>query len=354
MHEVVLASLTWALALVPLAPLAPQDAAAPPRAFTVQVLETLGASGPFAYERAVAINDAGLVVGSVETPTGSHAALWSLDGTLTDLGTSGGGQYAWARAINDAGVVVGSSLQAGSSSAFVWTAAGGMVPLPLPPNCSAFGVNDSGAIAMMRVTPDFLYVGASWTPPSLPQRIQALGADILVRGINDAGSVTGIHAAWGDHSSAFRWSPQAGLTLLDPPAAFVDSQGYAVREGGEVVGLSRAGLVDQATRWGLDGTAVLLPYARSGDQVSSAYAVNSLGWIVGAEYEDATQYNRTCGVVWIDDVAYDLNDLLRQTTGNGEPLVYVTAAQGVNDQGQIAGQGVVNGERRAIRLDPVW
>ena len=53
-----------------------------------------------------AINDQGLVVGSISDSTAGHAALWS-DGHLTDLGTPGGYDQAEAEGLNNRGDVVG-------------------------------------------------------------------------------------------------------------------------------------------------------------------------------------------------------------------------------------------------------
>ncbi|MBL8377776.1 MAG: DUF3466 family protein [Burkholderiales bacterium] len=121
-------------------------------------LGTLGGAVSFA----IAINDAGQVVGRAQTGTGqTHAFLYS-GGSMTDLGTLGGSfSHAWD--INAVGQVVGSaakpSLVPGAmppevSHAFLYEN-GTMIDLNtlLPPGSSfrsldiAFGINDFGAIA---------------------------------------------------------------------------------------------------------------------------------------------------------------------------------------------------------------
>jgi probable HAF family extracellular repeat protein len=69
---------------------------------------------------AMAINDAGVVVGWADTPTGPHAFRYS-DGVMTDLGTLGGATSA-ALGINSAGMIVGAADRAdGSRHAFLVT-----------------------------------------------------------------------------------------------------------------------------------------------------------------------------------------------------------------------------------------
>jgi probable HAF family extracellular repeat protein len=78
----------------------------------------LGTLGGVASE-ALAINDAGVVVGWVETPTGRHAFRYS-DGVMADLGTLGGATSA-ALGINSAGMIVGAADRAdGSRHAFLF------------------------------------------------------------------------------------------------------------------------------------------------------------------------------------------------------------------------------------------
>ena len=68
------------------------------------------------YSRALAINDAGQIVGDSvlgDSPSSAdHATLW-LNGTATDLGTFAGGGFSSANAINDVGAAVGEATTAG-------------------------------------------------------------------------------------------------------------------------------------------------------------------------------------------------------------------------------------------------
>ena len=75
---------------------------------------------PAGSARVHSVNQAGQVVGSSGHPHGAetHAFFWQQQGGIRDLGTLPGGDYSSAFAINDSGVVVGSSNISTSSHAF--------------------------------------------------------------------------------------------------------------------------------------------------------------------------------------------------------------------------------------------
>jgi probable HAF family extracellular repeat protein len=96
--------------------------------------------------RALAINDAGVIVGHASTPSGDHAFRW-VNGTMFDMATLGGTE-SWARSVNSAGQIVGHSTTATSLRGFYY-GGGGLIPLnPLAGDDQsiALGINDSGQI----------------------------------------------------------------------------------------------------------------------------------------------------------------------------------------------------------------
>jgi probable HAF family extracellular repeat protein len=111
----------------------------------------LGTLGGLASE-ALAINDAGVVVGWADTPTGPHAFRYS-DGVMTDLGTLGGATSS-ALGINSAGTIVGAAdLADGSRRAFM-LAGSGMIDLGTLGGASsgARAVNDAGQVVGWSLT----------------------------------------------------------------------------------------------------------------------------------------------------------------------------------------------------------
>ena len=76
------------------------------------------------------VNESGQAVGASGHPHGAetHAFFWQKQGGIRDLGTLPGGDYSSAFAINASGVVVGTSNMSTSTHAFSWTPAEGSRP----------------------------------------------------------------------------------------------------------------------------------------------------------------------------------------------------------------------------------
>ncbi len=136
----------------------------------------LGFLGPPGWSIAVAVNNAGTVVGWSTTDAGpQHAYRWS-DGSMEDLGALGGGYpQSLAKAINDRGMIVGVSVPLPSAGDFVGRAtmwkpgavAGQAIDLGTLPGgkySSAFAVNNRGVIAGWSDTGTGEFHAVLWIP----------------------------------------------------------------------------------------------------------------------------------------------------------------------------------------------
>ncbi|TFE27016.1 HAF repeat-containing protein [Frankia sp. B2] len=161
----------------------------------LQDLGTLG--GP--SSSAVAVTSAGAIAGSSNTAAGpSHAFRW-WRGTLHDLGTLGG-PSSTAVAANDAGQIVGYSDTAdGHTHAFLWER-GRLIDLGTPPGDTeswAIGINNAGQVLVLsRGSSNHAFV---WWHGQRAT-ISVPSGDFGVTAINDRGTVAGTA-----NGHAFRW-----------------------------------------------------------------------------------------------------------------------------------------------------
>ncbi len=277
----------------------------------------LGASSGFA------ISDAGEVVGTSSTgvpgPFGGsifHAFHWH-DGLFTDPGTSTPGfDLTRAREINAAGEIAGTELSGLGCNPVLWLPEPAY-GLPAGPNTLVFAENlGEGEAEGINVHGEV--VGASSIACDTPNRHAAIWLPAPAYGL------------------------PAGPTDLTPdlPLNHIASA-LAISDSGLVVGYQQQ--VDSIFLWEPflwdDGVLTVLPLL-PGDITGVAGDVNTQGQVVGS--------SGTRAVLWEAGIAVDLNDLL--PAGSSWDL---RSASGINDRGQIVGQGLYQGQLRAFVLDPV-
>ena len=265
-------------------------------------LGTLGGAGSAAN----GINASGQVVGSSGSlllgndgyPV-THAFMY--DGTMHDLGTLGGTTSS-ATGINVSGQVVGSSLMAGDQVTHAFMYDGTMHDLGTlgGTTSSATGINVSGQVvgsslmAGDQVTHAFMYDGTMHDLGTLG------GTNSFANGVNDSGQITG---------SAF----PGGDSLSD--AFLYDGIMHDLRPLGQIGGGSR-GL-------GINASGQVVGISHFANQSSHGYL-----------------YDSVLGMV-------DLNSLIDPATG-----WLLSTPRAINDVGQIAGNGQLDGEARAFLLTP--
>ena len=168
---------------------------------------------------AVAINDAGQIVGKSPSGDGSvalHAVLWSSAGVIQDLGTLGGTNSA-AIDINASGQVIGSSQIAGDAAThfFIWDAETGMQDLNTvisPAITSVVEINDAGQISGTYTTTGGQSHAFLYTPGSGLRDLGTLGGTTSTpTGLNNLGQVVGSSTTAGGATHAFLWTPTDGM-----------------------------------------------------------------------------------------------------------------------------------------------
>lgn len=244
------------------------------------------------------INDLGQIVGS-KTSTGSERAILWDNGVVTDLGNLTGCTNAKATAINNVGQAVGQSSNCAHPEAFRWDEVNGMIGLGLgsPGIASiAYGINNSGSI---------------------------------VGGFNKPSG-----------NGAFIWTNGAMTDI----GALANSTTLAVgiNDSGVVVGSSQVQTRFHPFLW---QSGVMIDLGRLSPN-SSAYAqsINNKGQVVG--YDNSVTGNHA--LLWENGTVIDLNTVVDSAWAWS-----LQNATDINDNGQIVGFGLHNGQSRAFLLDPV-
>ena len=269
-------------------------------------LVDLGSFGG-AANRALSINNAGQVIGySTDTNGLAHGFVFNT-GLLTNFGWPVSGAAVFPQHINNAGKVAGYSTDTnGNDSAFLFS----------PPNT----YSNLGLIANA-----------------------ALPAEAAAYGLNDLGIVVGIGTGSNNFNRAFRSNTNGTLEELGTLGGD-ESWAYAINNSNQICGSasfvtgdSHAFIFSDAT--GMNDLLTL------GGYTATAFALDNAGNAVGS----AEIVNRTLhATLWPSGGApRDLNEFIPVNSG-----WVLTEARGVNDAGQIVGNGLLNGEPRAFLLTP--
>jgi len=288
------------------------------------------------------------VAGTSQTVLGSlHAFRTAPNSAINpltdDLGTLGGVD-SYAGGINSLGQVIGLSLNAAGAYRAYRTAPN----TPINPRTDDLGTLGGTTVG---------------------------GINTDVYGIDDSGRAVGESRAASGLSYAFRTAPNSPINpATDNLGGFGgrSSAAFSINNAGDIAGwylpftrggapvavLFKGGVVTQQTPvgTGLVGGINDLDQIALGDNLqaylwdngtltniaggtSAALGINNSGQVVGFAAGHAFLYT--------NGTMYDLNNLIPPNSG-----WTLSSATGINDLGQIAGYGQINGQTHAFRLDP--
>jgi probable HAF family extracellular repeat protein len=290
--------------------------------YTVTDLGSLGGSTATAF----AVSANGQVAGwAVNTLGDTEAVVYGGTGPMA----LGAGQ---ATGINSLGQVSGTVWSGGVAQGVIWS---GGSSIDLGAGTSAAAINDAGQVAGSG-SDAFLYQnGARTDLGTLPD-----GNWTLAEGLSAGGDVSG----YGDTASGIRGFVWTGAGLLELGTLGGNSSyGMAVDDAGLVAGSAAvgSGYLNAASWW--NGTVTDL--GTLGGNNSYANGINDAGTIVG--YSWTTGNAGTHAFIFLNGVMVDLNSLLAPADSGW----VITAAYGINDSGQIAGEALYDGQDYAVLLN---
>jgi len=308
--------------------------------YTITDLGTLGGD---ILSSASGVNNSGQVVGYSYTNSEYPNAFFYSGGTMNEI-LSGD-----AKGINDSGQVVG--FIAGFSNSYAFLYSGGITTnlgtLPGGGGSIAIGINNSGQIVGFSQTYGsdraFLYSGGTM----IDIGTFSGGGGSSASAINDNGQIVGYAITSSSSMQAFLYS---GGTMIDigTPFGATWSEASDINNNGDVVGNFMPGSGSGYNHAFLyrNGTMIDLGTPPGGTW-SQANSINNYGQVVGSFMTTNDNSSYTHAFLYSGGTITNLKSLIDINSGWSS-----LDARGINDMGQIVGQGIHNGNTRAFLMTP--
>lgn len=283
-----------------------------------------------------AINSAGQVVGTAtDASFAINRVLWNASGSVLGLPTVayGGSGAMEPMSLNDLGELVGiHRISASQRQGDYWAGAqySAIALMPLaggsPYLTTARAISANGMIAGSSPNSSGVMMAALWNRAGAPTSLQIAGEGF---GINKWGHVVGVT---GDLvTRGFLWRDGSKLELVSLSGSGSSARAVAVSDTGYIAGSSDNGTIAVRWKYSIDGsgsvTAQALPLPGDLAQPRPA-AVNDAGDVVGTAN---SSFGRPRAILW--------------RGGEAIPLAaFDSRAYGINNAGQIVGEGDVDGD----------
>ena len=298
--------------------------------YSVANLGGLGGGMALGYR----INNAGETVGWAQTAAGDTHPFRAFAGSpLADLagpGVSDG----YAYGVNDSGQIAANAYIDGIPHGLILGAAG---TTDLGPDTFALAVNNDGQVAGGNGHA-IIYANANVRDlGTLPGGDWSAAYDI-----NSSGAIAGTSDIGSGVFRGFVWTPAAGLTPIGSLGGN-NSRATAISDSGEVAGFAALSTGYEHAFVYLGGK--LIDLGTLGGGSSFAYDVSDTGAAVG--YSWLADGPNPHAFLYSNGTLVDLNSLIPANSG-----WELTGAYGINDGGQIVGEGLYQGQDQAFLLNP--